>query len=608
MTELATQDSGKGRRLSRVMKPLSISVPEPSKHTEPVRSRSSLFRAEAFVKLPYDNLEDAHKYYESSMATLTNIRLGALKQRYDNVLATRFPLKNRYTNIFPYLRTQPIALYTDKFMINSSTVSNESTDSSLASNGTFLDDSNSFTNMSSYRQSISYINDNEANTESKSPSAGTSILRTCGFPMVVPKQNQLGSPRQPEDMSLIPPTPCTAKALSPEEQETEQIYLRLSRTNLMIRYFNGNIVSLNNFTFLITQAPTIASMADFWYVVFRLKVVFIANLTRFIDDERPKAIRYWPLYKSKEHDPIYTDSVTGSYMHYAYQKAQDTNNPRAGQMFKQFIAYIKTVQEEIPEDSLFWNCTRMKLHINAVISEDAIAKSDAIGFSSEPIDAAEVEDDEGDDPLSTNLSGGNVNLLSSPLRAGSTKLASSEKGNSQPDGASRTTTINQQITLGCVAMKRYRDQFIGYKVGIKCSKEVHYSKLYYYGLWTDYSIPDNFEIIFLFSVEALRYKNRGPLCIHCSAGVGRSSTFAICIVITNMLINNFKPGQEFVKKEDVREGKVWRSFKPSILEMTEILRVQRNPLCVQTVDQFIFLHDYCNFAYAKLRGSFGTSE
>lgn len=64
-------------------------------------------------------------------------------------------------------------------------------------------------------------------------------------------------------------------------------------------------------------------------------------------------------------------------------------------MFKQFIAYIKTVQEEIPEDSLFWNCTRMKLHINAVISEDAIAKSDAIGFSSEPIDAAEVEDDEG---------------------------------------------------------------------------------------------------------------------------------------------------------------------------------------------------------------------
>lgn len=540
------------------------------------------------------------------MATLTNVRLGALKQRYDNVLATRFPLKNRYTNIFPYLRTQPIALYTDKFMIGSTGFTNESTDSSMASNGTFLDDSNSFTNMSSYRQSISYINDNDANNETKSPSANNSVMRTCGFPAAT-KHSSLGSPRQPEDMSLIPPTPCTAKALTPEEQETEQIYARLSKTNLMIRYFNGNVVSLNNFTFLITQAPTIASMADFWYVIFRLKVVFIANLTRFIDDERPKAIRYWPLYKSKENDPIYSDSVTGSYMHYAYQKAQDTNNPRAGQMFKQFFAYIKTVQEEIPEDSLFWNCTRMKLHINAVISEDAIAKSDAIGFSSDPIDPTEVEDDEGDDPLSTNLSGGHVNILSSPIRAGSTKPDILDQGSNQLNGTPRTTMINQQITLGCVAMKRYRDQFIGYKVGIKCNKEVHYSKLYYYGLWTDYSVPDNFEIIFLFSIEALRYKNRGPLCIHCSAGVGRSSTFAICIVITSMLINNFKPGQEFVREEDIKEGKVWRSFKPSILEMTEILRVQRNPICVQTVDQFIFLHDYCNFAYAKLKASFSTN-
>ena len=108
----------------------------------------------------------------------------------------------------------------------------------------------------------------------------------------------------------------------------------------------------------------------------------------------------------------------------------------------------------------------------------------------------------------------------------------------------------------------------------------HLSDFLFFKHWSDQSSPTNMQHIYDFCVELM--KKDGLKVIHCSAGVGRSTTLAICCLI----LKQFK---------DQPQIQSWKDLSPTIYEMTEHFRVNRNPICVQTVDQFRFLFQFCEF-------------
>lgn len=535
-----TKEGPPRRRMSQLPM-MSLSLEGVRNSEENVLTPTSLFRPTQFGALPYNSTDEARHYFDTTMTALSNVRNGKYKLLSDNRLASQYPDKNRYMNIYPYLRTLPTVIYSDRFLLTGSRCGS--------------------------RASIP-IPLRESSVTPEQPDGGT-----------------------PKASSIVPTHP----PLADSADINLGLYQEYMTKTLVIRYFNGNIVVLNGITFLITQAPTISSIPDFWYIVAKLHVSFIACLTRFADDDRPKALRYWPLYKAKEQDPLYDESVLGSYLFYAYQRAQQVNQPRRGQMFNQHRDFVDTVRDEIPEASLFWNSPRMRITLNTALAADNIAASAGLA----PNVSQDTPDDDTPGTDDEDLFSSNANILNIRER--------SARASSVHTPSSPARTGQQALVLHCAAMRKYKDNFVGYKVSVKCEKELHYSKIYYYGLWSDYSAPENFEQIFVFTIEALRYKKRTPLCLHCSAGVGRSSTFAICIVLTDMLLSHFR-GTPFVKSADIRDACIWRSLKPSIIDMVETLRVERNPICVQTCDQFIFLHEYCNFVFFRLRDSLATAS
>eukprot|EP00703_Trepomonas_sp_PC1_P000704 JAP95902.1 Protein tyrosine phosphatase [Trepomonas sp. PC1] len=96
--------------------------------------------------------------------------------------------------------------------------------------------------------------------------------------------------------------------------------------------------------------------------------------------------------------------------------------------------------------------------------------------------------------------------------------------------------------------------------------------------WIDQEIAQ-FDQVFELCEKILEID--GLKMIHCSAGVGRSTAFAICALI--------------MKQNRCKKISGWRDLSPSIYEMVEHFRVQRNPMCIQTVQQFKFLFEFADY-------------
>lgn len=569
---------------------LSLNIAQASKPEPAVRTMSQMFVAVMENRTPYETLDDGVSYYADTLTNLSNMRNNSFKSLDDYTLASTNITKNRYSNIFPFYKTQP-----------------NITDPAL---------------------------------------------------------------RQ------------------------------------VIKYFNGNISTVCGIDFLVTQAPTTSSIADFWYIVLTLKCPLIANITRFIDENRPKSIRYWPLYQNESTDPLYEQSVEASYLTLAYEIAMREIQPKQGQMFNAFATFIEKAHEEVPLENLSWNSTRMRLSVarsaGGGVLEDASAgrgqRMSDLGVPSLPLgeyvspestlhtrssrcgdvgncsncstasvgSASTVSQDSGhsldaayknkfelisaraQDLLASPSAGsdGSEGQLKSILRPNRSatdvgqeqsadavvhsklgpggekprKLSLSSKRDARKGSSLRAHALSRQqrdsraaedvpdaapddIVLNTTAVAVLEDEFIRYSIGIKYDEESHNTNLYYYGLWDDFAAPSNFEHVFRFADDILACATGRPIVIHCSAGVGRSSTFVVCICILKQ-VQEMVAARRPVSAAD--RSRIWYHMSPPIVDMVEILRVTRNPICVQTVEQFVFLHEFANFCYAKLSARSGV--
>lgn len=94
---------------------------------------------------------------------------------------------------------------------------------------------------------------------------------------------------------------------------------------------------------------------------------------------------------------------------------------------------------------------------------------------------------------------------------------------------------------------------------------------FHFTAWPDKGVPRNVTSIVDFRNKVVNYEDdlKGPLLIHCSAGVGRTGTFMAL---------------DFLIKQGEREGFV------DVISCVASMRHQRVHV-VQTVEQYVFLHD-----------------
>lgn len=99
--------------------------------------------------------------------------------------------------------------------------------------------------------------------------------------------------------------------------------------------------------------------------------------------------------------------------------------------------------------------------------------------------------------------------------------------------------------------------------------------------WPDHGIPENFDsyvqLYEIYRKFRSQCSNAGPICIHCSAGIGRSGTFVgIDALLDHMF--NMQNNQEIDKTLN-------------IMKIVYEMRLQRAGM-VQTKGQYIFLYQF----------------
>uniref|UniRef100_A0A6B2LAX8 Protein-tyrosine-phosphatase n=1 Tax=Arcella intermedia TaxID=1963864 RepID=A0A6B2LAX8_9EUKA len=117
--------------------------------------------------------------------------------------------------------------------------------------------------------------------------------------------------------------------------------------------------------------------------------------------------------------------------------------------------------------------------------------------------------------------------------------------------------------------------------------------------WPDHGTPSSTESFLLLMelVEATAFKYGGPICVHCSAGVGRTGTFFTIHIIIEVIREYFEK-----MKTKLRSGANLNiSDLPAINVVNTILalRTQRMGM-VQTKDQLEFCYQVILSEYNKL--------
>jgi len=118
--------------------------------------------------------------------------------------------------------------------------------------------------------------------------------------------------------------------------------------------------------------------------------------------------------------------------------------------------------------------------------------------------------------------------------------------------------------------------------------------LHYEG-WPDFGVPDNSLAIRELVRISLFYQKqnssllKGPIVVHCSAGIGRSGSFmAIASIMSNPLFNQLIKNQS---QSNYDKGKLLSLLYPfKIGDMVLLLRQKRHPGIVQTQQQYNFIY------------------
>eukprot|EP00703_Trepomonas_sp_PC1_P004314 JAP92292.1 Protein tyrosine phosphatase [Trepomonas sp. PC1] len=285
------------------------------------------------------------------------------------------------------------------------------------------------------------------------------------------------------------------------------------RTQPSKAYFNGNIVQLGQFVFLITQAPT--NIPAFYKEIFDFRANSIIQLTKFVEEMAPKAERYVPLSEGESAE-FYSESVEAQYISDALKALKQKSTTKQIFLTKEQIQ----TQKQQPKDSFVWH-------------------RKTLDFAQEKLQ----------------------------IQAGNFKKIGDDF---------------YQIPLQ-IQFSVQQEFFKNFNQKLECD-------YFYYGKWFDFQKSTEAQI-FELCQTCLGVKS-DKIVIHCSAGIGRSATYAICLYI-------FKCFQNGDLKD---EKEAWKRLPISIYESVEILRTQRNPMCVQTVEQFLFLFefaDYCSKQFTK---------
>ncbi|XP_056019632.1 uncharacterized protein LOC125670753 isoform X2 [Ostrea edulis] len=115
------------------------------------------------------------------------------------------------------------------------------------------------------------------------------------------------------------------------------------------------------------------------------------------------------------------------------------------------------------------------------------------------------------------------------------------------------------------------DKFTTRKLIVRMGEETRRVTQFHFTVWPDTKVPQNLEAFLCFRniTKNSLHPNEGPMIIHGSAGIGRTGTF---IALDYLLDKGFKEGNVDVK------------------HCVITLRQQR-AFSIQSVDQYVFLHD-----------------
>lgn len=149
--------------------------------------------------------------------------------------------------------------------------------------------------------------------------------------------------------------------------------------------------------------------------------------------------------------------------------------------------------------------------------------------------------------------------------------------------------VTEQLQVTLTSRREYSD----YVIRQFCLENIHTGEMrdvlhFHFVAWRDFLAPEqpSWLLRFIKHVNEHYCRDRGPITVHCSAGVGRTGTF----IAIDTLINEIDNGATHI----------------NVFDCVSKLRYQRNFL-VQSIKQYIFVYraimEYAEFGDTELEVS-----
>ncbi|KAM3720078.1 Receptor-type tyrosine-protein phosphatase [Dirofilaria immitis] len=298
--------------------------------------------------------------------------------------------------------------------------------------------------------------------------------------------------------------------------DATRVKLPVIGNNPSTDYINANFVKgyKGRKMFIASQGPLDTSMDDFWRMIWEHKVRVIVMVANLYERNRCQCAKYWPDDGSKIYDKLEVRPVDSIYYSdYAIRNFE-----------------VRRVQPLVANGSPFG--------IPAIISYEVPGVTGDITADSSAVIV-------------------NIKSHSSSVRGSADSIFNEISSNSKRN--SRCSNSNTQLNDA-----HAETEFIN-KV-----PEVRRVVQYHYTSWNDLQAPECTTglLRFLSKLRKLDDYIRGPVVVHCSAGVGRTGTF---IAIDSLL------------DQCIEEGKA------DVFGFVSEMRKQRNTM-VQNAEQYLFIY------------------
>jgi len=275
-------------------------------------------------------------------------------------------------------------------------------------------------------------------------------------------------------------------------------------------YINANLVldEHQRQSYICCQAPLGSTMGDFWRMIWENGVCIIVMITKLREKDRAKADRYWPLGVGDT--TFYNDG-------YSVKFVKESTRPESNLTIRTF--HLRKEENQT----------------NATSQSFSMSVSQS-GSDEDPMIPGTTSGSSEDDCLISN-----EDHMSSDSREDS-----GEEGMNLDDEPELDKGVRKIIQLHCTE-------------------------------WPDFGVPTSTNSMYQLIQEldlrkGTERNKKSPICVHCSAGIGRTGTFvAIHISLENWLAD-----------EEV-----------NIFNTVKNLRFQRQGM-VQTKEQYFFIHSAVN--------------